>query len=246
MRVAVLADVHGNLHALRAVLDDAWAEKAERLLCAGDLAGYGPFPNEVISLVREHDIKCAIGDYDDAVAFGRPRPQAHWLPPKIADLTFLWTRVHLNTHTKNWLRQLLPQVRLEVGPCRLMITHGSPRDLCEGLGMDTSEDILREITYQTKANLVVSGHTHMPSYRVVNAVTFVNAGSVGQPRDGDPRAAYALLNIDPVTGKTQVLIKRVEYDIDATTRALTQQGLPTELIAALQEGLEEPEEWTTP
>lgn len=243
MRVAVLADIHGNLHALQAVLEDAWAEKAERLLCAGDLVGYGPFPNEVISLIREHDIKCAIGDYDDAVAFGRSRPLAPWLPSKVADLAFLWTQVHLNAHTKNWLCQLLPQVRLEVGPCRLMITHGSPRDLRESLGMETSEDILREITYQTKANLVVSGHTHTPSYRVVNAVTFINTGSVGQPRDGDSRAAYALLDIDPVTGKTQALIKRVEYDVDAATRALAQQGLPVELTMALKEGLEEPEEW---
>ncbi len=243
MRVAVLADVHGNLHALQAVLDDAWTERVERLLCAGDLVGYGPLPNEVIALLREHDVKCVIGDYDDAVAFDRSRPAAPWLPPAVADLAFLWTRVHLDVRTKAWLRRLLPQARLEIGPCRLMITHGSPRDLRESLGTQTAEAILRELTYQTKANLIVSGHAHVPSYRVVNAVTFVNVGSVGQPRDGDPRAAYALLDVDPVTGKTQVLIKRVAYDVDAAARALTQRGLPLELARALREGLEEPETW---
>jgi len=246
MRVAVLADVHGNLHALQAVLDDAWAEKADRVLCAGDLVGYGPFPNEVIALLRQHDVKCTIGDYDDAVAFDRPHPPAPWLSPAVADLAFLWTRVHLDSRTRAWLRRLLPKVRLEVGPCRLMITHGSPRDLQESLGTETDEDILREITYQTKANLIVSGHAHVPSYRVINAVIFVNAGSVGQPRDGDPRGAYALLDIDPVTGKTQALIKRVEYDVDAAVRALAQRGLPAELARALREGLEEPEEWERP
>ncbi len=246
MRVAVLSDVHGNLHALQAVLDDAWTERAERVLCAGDLVGYGPLPNEVIALVREHDIKCVIGDYDDTVAFDRPCPPTAWLPPEVAELIFLWTRVHLDARTKAWLRQLLPQVRLEIGPCRLMITHGSPRDLRETLGTQTAEEILRELTYQTKANLVISGHAHVPSYRVVNAVIFVNAGSVGQPRDGDPRAAYALLDIDPVTGKTQVLIKRVAYDVDAAIRALAQRGLPGELAHALRQGLREPEEWERP
>jgi len=253
MRVAVLSDIHGNLHALQAVLDDAWAEKADRVLCAGDLVGYGPFPNEVIALLREHEVRCAIGDYDDAVAFDRPRPPAPWLSPDarpgpdwVADLIFLWTRVHLDSRTKSWLRRLLPQVRLEIGPCRLMITHGSPRSLQESLGVETAEDILREISYQTKANLIVSGHAHVPSYRVVNAVIFVNVGSVGQPRDGDPRAAYALLDIDPVTGKTQALIKRVEYDVDAAVRSLAQRGLPAELSRVLQEGLEKPEEWERP
>ena len=127
-----------------------------------------------------------------------------------------------------------------------MIAHGSPRALDEGLGLETAEALLREITYQTKANLVVTGHTHVPSYRVVNAVIFVNAGSVGQPRDGDPRAAYALLNIDPVTGKTQVLIKRVEYDVDAAVRALDQRGLSPELGDMLREGLVKPESWEKP
>ncbi|MBU0494785.1 MAG: metallophosphatase family protein [Chloroflexi bacterium] len=243
MRVAILTDIHGNLHALQAVLDDAWAERADRMLCAGDLVGYGPFPNEVIALLREHDVKCAIGDHDDAAAFGRPAPPTPWLPPAVSDLTFMWTRAHLSPVSRTWLRRLLPQVRLEIGPCRLMIVHGSPRDLQEGLGIQTPEDIMREITYQTKANLVISGHTHVPCYRVVNAVTFVNAGSVGQPRDGDPRAAYALLDIDPVTGKTQALIKRVAYDIEAVTRALAQRGLPPELAQALRQGLQEPEEW---
>ena len=246
MRIAILADIHGNLHALQAVLDDAWAEKADRTLCTGDLVGYGPFPNESGALLREHDVKCALGDYDDAATSGRTRPQTTALPPAVADLSYLWTRVHLEARAKDWLSRLPPHIRLEVGPCRLMIAHGSPRALDEGLGLETAEALLREITYQTKANLVVTGHTHVPSYRVVNAVIFVNAGSVGQPRDGDPRAAYALLNIDPVTGKTQVLIKRVEYDVDAAVRALDQRGLSPELGDMLREGLVKPESWEKP
>jgi len=243
VRIAVLADIHANLHALRAVLDDAWAGKADRVLCAGDLVGYGPFPNESIALLREHAVKCVRGDYDAAATSGRSHPQTTVLPPAVAELSYLWTRVHLEARARDWLLRLPPHIRLEVGPCRLMIAHGSPRALDEGLGLETGEALLREITYQTRANLVVTGHTHVPSYRVVNAVIFVNAGSVGQPRDGDPRAAYALLDIDPVTGKSQVLIKRVEYDVDAVGHALDQRGLPAELVDLLRKGLVKPESW---
>jgi putative phosphoesterase len=237
-RIAVFGDVHGNAEALRAVLADINAAGVDAMYCLGDLVGYGARPNEVIDLVRERNIPTIMGNYDDGVGFDRDDCGCAY---KDADerergqASLMWTRAQVDAGRKAWLRTLVPEIRLEIEGHRLRLVHGSPRRMNEYLFADRDERSLARIAATADCDVLVFGHTHIPWDRVIEGVRFINAGSVGKPKDADPRACWLLLDITP--DEITAMMRRVDYDIASAAEAIrAASGLPDHFAADIETG----------
>lgn len=226
MRLAVFSDIHGNLHALEAVLADIDQQSPDAVYCLGDLVGYGAFPNEVIALVRERGIPTLMGNYDDGVGHDRDDCGCAYTTASaraLGDLSLHWTRERVTPMNKAALCRLLPSIRLEHAGQRLLLVHGSPRKLNEYVYADRPAASLERVARSADADILVFGHTHLPYVQQVAGVWLVNDGSVGKPKDGDPRAAYALLDLGASLAVTH---RRVPYDVQAAAAAVRASGLP--------------------
>ena len=227
--IACFGDLHGNHLATGAVLADIDLHAPDHLICLGDLVGYGPFPNEVIDLVRARDVPVIMGNYDDGIGYERGDCGCAYRTDserENGEKSVAWTDQHVTPENKAWLRTLLPEHRLDVNGVRVRIVHGSPRKMNEYLFEDRDPASLRRIAAGADCDVLVFGHTHKPWSRMIDGVLFVNAGSVGKPKDGDPRACWVLLDIS-AAGEVMVTFKRVSYDIATVAAAIRQQpGLP--------------------
>ena len=237
MRLAILADIHGNLPALEAVLADIARREVEGMLHLGDLVGYGPHPEEVVARVREQDIGGVVGNYDLAVCHPDPdEGAARYLRPDLSGVgreTYLWTRERIGSGTREVLAALPAQLRIEEGQRSFLFTHGSPERPNEYLLADTPEDRLRELFAGSGADVMVVGHTHCPQAREVGEWLLLNPGSVGKPKDGDPRASYLIL--DTERGLTAEHV-RVEFDVETVATVSVDSGLPPAQAEALRHG----------
>lgn len=233
-RVAVITDVHANLTALEAVLEAIESTDVDAVYCGGDLVGYGPHPNEVCALIEERAIPTIYGNYDYAIArdledCGCAYRDRH--DRELGQLSVEWTLAHTDRHSKDFLRGLPFDLRFELGGQRVRLVHGSPRKVNEYLFADKPAHTFERIAAGADCDVLVFGHTHQPWVREYGGVLFANCGSVGKPKDGDPRAAFALLRVD----EDQVVaeIERVEYDAGAVARQLAAAGLPGEYAEKL-------------
>ncbi len=203
--LGVIADIHANLPALEKVLEKL--EGAERILCAGDLVGYGPYPAEVIDTVREEGIICVTGNHDWAVV----NNDLSWFNP-LAREAIKYTRRVLSPGYIAFLRSLPWKMEDE----SMVVVHGSPRDPLFEYFFPREE----------AEKLTVVGHSHVQFFRN----NFLNPGSVGQPRDGDPRAAFAVIEGE------KVKLRRTRYNIDEVAEEIEKVGLPSFLALRLYEG----------
>ena len=244
MRVAVISDVHGNLHALDAALAALESEGADRIWCLGDVVGYGPEPNACCARVRERADACLVGNHDlgvlgvlDLGDFSHDAAESA-----------RWTRSVLDADSREWLASLEPSARMNDAEAELY--HASPRDPVWEYVLD-HEAMAAGLAY-TSAPVVLVGHSHVPiaaglrdgrltgshapEGTAVDLSTgrwLLNPGSVGQPRDGDPRAAYLVLDL----GAGFARFARAAYSIEATQREIRAHGLPEPLAARLEYGL---------
>lgn len=209
--------------------------------CLGDIGGYASQPNEVQDLIIEMGCPTVMGNYDEGVGFNREDCGCHYVKPfdiEMSNRSFLWTREHTSEVHKEWLRTLPREIRFTVGNVRVLLCHGSPRSTTEYLFDNRSDAFLRQFTSAGKddarADVIVFGHTHVPYHRVVDGVHFINTGSVGRPKDGDPRAGYCTLTIDG----DQVLSEqvRVSYDVEAAVKGILEVGLPDYFAEYLRTG----------
>jgi predicted phosphodiesterase len=242
MRVAVVSDIHSNLHALEAVLAAIDKEAPDELWCLGDLVGYGPRPNECCAVVAERADVCLAGNHDLAVRgtidleeFGGE-----------AGVAATWTRTVLEPEAQELLDRLEPQGSAH----GVALYHGSARDpVWEYVLSDEGALATLDLA---DSPLVLVGHSHV-ALQVVDSGgeveggvardgteveldgvrVLLNPGSVGQPRDGDPKAAYLLLDLDA----KQASFRRVEYDVERTQREMRDAGLPEMLAGRLSLGL---------
>lgn len=237
-RIAIFGDIHGNLPALQAVLEDLERQPgADDRYCLGDLVGYAPFPNEVTDRIRELGVPTVMGNYDDGVGFERDDCGCAYktaAEQEFGDQSLAWTKAHTSDETKSFLRDLLPEIRVESDGVRILLVHGSPRRLNEYLYADRQASSFRRLAKLAAADVVVFGHTHIPYAKLVDGVLFVNAGSVGKPKDGDPRACYVLLSEDD--GTVSVTFRRVAYDLATVTSAIRQSELPDVFARQLERG----------
>jgi len=237
MRVAVFSDIHANLHALLAVLQDIERQACDVVFCLGDLVGYGAFPNEVIQTIRSRGIPTIMGNYDDVVGFDRSDCGCAYKTPEarsLGDLSFGWTKRHTTVNNKAFLRGLFRYIRTESQGRRIALVHGSPRKINEYVYADRPMKNLEHIAESAQADVLVFGHTHLPYHKRVGATTLVNAGSVGKPKDGDPRAAYAIVDLREMD--LQVDFRRVEYDVAGAARAIRLSDLPDHFADLLESG----------
>ncbi len=235
MRVAVLSDIHANLHALEAVLADADAQGVDGVYCLGDLVGYGAFPNEVIALVRERGIPTVMGNYDEGVGFDKEECGCAYREEesrRLGDLSLRWTQARVTPENKAFLRGLAANIRFAAEGRRVLLVHGSPRKINEYFYEDRPQASFARLAGSIEADALVMGHTHLPYTKEVAGVLFVNDGSVGKPKDGDVRACYALLEVGP-TGVTATF-RRVAYDVAAAAAAVRASGLPPRFAELLE------------
>ena len=242
MRVAVVSDIHSNLHALEAVLAAIDAEPPDELWCLGDIVGYGPRPNECCAAIAERADVCLAGNHDlavrgaiDLAEFGGE-----------AGVAARWTREVLEPEAQELLRRLDP-----AGTAHgVALYHGSARDPVWEYVL--SDQVAFVTIALANVPLVLVGHSHVALQIVLandeveggvapagteveldGVQALLNPGAVGQPRDNDPRAAYLLLDLD----SWRASFRRVEYDVARTQREMRDAGLPELLAARLELGL---------
>jgi putative phosphoesterase len=232
MRILVISDVHANWPALQAVIA---AEPYDSLMVGGDLVSYGPHPREVIDFIRSHATVTVRGNHDQALAH---RVDCRCAPASkpLAEATRAVHGQMLSPEQTAYLGALPLTVTSQVGGTRLFSVHASPREELYRytLTPDAPDQHLREETAGVEADVVLLGHTHFPMIRRVGRLIVINPGSVGQPRDGDPRASYAILE----EGVPE--LRRAEYDIGRTVRDLRALPIPVAvadpLVSILQNG----------
>jgi putative phosphoesterase len=218
MRLGVVSDIHANRVAFEAVLADM--PDVDGLVCAGDVVGYNPWPADCIAMVRERGIPTVQGNHDRAVA-----TDTAFRFNGMARAGVAHAREELDEGAIEWLGDL-PKRRTLYGG-RLKLAHGHPKDPDHYTYPDEfGPHLLRG------EDALVLGHTHVQAHEVYDDGIVLNPGSVGQPRDGDPRAAYALLDLDDLT----VEERRVEYDVERVVEAVDAAGLPERIGSRLREG----------
>lgn len=234
MRIAIFSDVHANLPALKAVLADLRAFGVDATYVLGDLVGYAPWPDEVLERLRAESFPIVMGNYDDGTGFERDECGCAYTDPMekaLGDRGFAWTKAQTSEPNKAWLRTLAPQIRFQADGKRYLLVHGSPRRMNEYLYEEKPDETFARIAAGAHADVIVCGHTHMPYDKRVGTARFVNVGSAGKPKDGDPRACWALLDTNAAT----VEFHRVAYDVEAAARAIEASDLPHEFADQLRE-----------
>jgi len=235
-RVAVITDIHANLPALQAALARIDELDVDGLYCGGDLVGYGPHPNEVCALMAERAIPTIYGNYDYAIARDLEDCGCAYITPHDRELgqrSVEWTLEHTDQAGKDYMRTLPFDLRFTVGDTSVHLVHGSPRKVNEYLFEDKPARLYERLAAAEEADVLVFGHTHKPWVHEYGGVLFVNCGSVGKPKDGDPRAAFVVLEAAPAGGTVRVHIERVEYDAASVASEVAAAGLPGELAEKL-------------
>ncbi|WP_092704906.1 metallophosphoesterase family protein [Halovenus aranensis] len=222
MKIALISDIHGNLPALEAVLDDLPA--VDDIVCAGDIVGYNPWPRDCLERVREVVSITMQGNHDRAV--DDPSSYAH---NPMAKAGLEHAQANLTAEQMEWLGSRPQRTEFADGNYRLVHSHPDPAEL----GTYVMPRHFPEMRpYLDDHDGIVLGHTHIQHKATIDGRLIVNPGSVGQPRDGDERAAYAAL--DTVTD--EVDLRRVEYDINRVISRVEECGLPTQIGTRLLDG----------
>lgn len=264
-RIALYSDIHGNTVALGAVYRHIGEFGPAERYCLGDLVGYGPDPAGVIEMVRSSGDPVIRGNYDQGVGDRSGACGCYYATDQAKSdgaASYAFTERVVGDEDAAWLSSLPTEVRIEEAGARVLLTHGSPRRINEYLMPDRGEGQLARLAGEAGADVVCCGHVHIPYHRSFRVrpddpdspiVHYVNSGSVGKPKDGDPRACWVELVIgtaDDVrasaprdayaarAGETDtwigLLVHRVPYDIESVAAAVVDAGLPPTLAEALR------------
>jgi putative phosphoesterase len=246
MKYALLSDIHANLPALDAVLLHIDGRRdLDGIFHLGDLVGYAPWPNETVSRLTERGIPGVAGNYDSTVATDYKHCGCKYEDPRQAELahvSYEWTRQQVSAETKGVLGALPFRLDLRTSgghlPGRtIILVHGTPTLNTVYWTADRTDDFCLQMAEHAGAkagDLIAFGHTHLPWHREVGGVHFLNAGSVGRPKDGDWRAGYVVVDVDDQGVGIELV--RVEYELERTTSAIRQSDLPDEFATYLEVG----------
>lgn len=239
MRTAIFGDIHANLEALEAILEDAAGQGVTDYVCLGDVVGYNADPVACLNMIRDMDCPTVKGNHDQDAS------EDHSLDSMnpVAALALQWTREQLDDDQRLWLKKL----RMVRQVSDYTIVHSTLDQPVHWNYVTNRFDAMSNFSYQF-TQICFHGHTHVPRVYVksdkvrevpaesiaieANSKYFINVGSVGQPRDGDPRACYAIID----SNHKLVVFRRVEYDIRKTQQKIREAGLPEMLAERLQEG----------
>ena len=226
--LAVIADIHGNLAALEAVLADIRKIGADQLVCLGDVASFGPQPRETLRRVQSLECPVAMGNADAAMLESLPPDPTR--PTLFTDIEH-WCAEQLSDADRAFIRTFQKTVRLELDGLPILCFHGSPNSYNDEIIATTPDETLAEF-FRERAPLMFGGHTHTQLLRRYQDLTFVNPGSAGLPFEVLPdgsvrnpaRAEYALLEV--VQGQPSVTFRRVPYDVKPLLEAAKTSGMP--------------------
>lgn len=255
MRIALFSDIHANLPALEAFFKDVESRDTDAIYCLGDLVGYNIWPNEVVDEIRKRGIPAIAGNYDFGI--GRSSDDcgcAYKTDDEKANgkVSISFTNEIMKDEQRAYLRTLPTHIRLEFQlndkPLSVLLVHGSPRRINEYLFEDREEKSMLRIMEQANTDVMLFGHTHKPYHRILDSVHAdgtdhfrhaINIGSVGKPKDGDPRGAYVILHINQdasVAVKESITVEfvRFAYDVEKAARAVEDCILPNAYAESLR------------
>lgn len=245
VRYALISDIHANLPALEAVLTDIDQRETDAIYHLGDLVGYAPWADEVVALLRQRRIPGVAGNYDSTVATDYKHCGCKYEDPRqeeLSHVSYEWTRHHVSPPTKAFLGEL--PFRLDLRPAgghlsrpTVILVHGTPTLNTLYWTEDRPDDFCLKMAGHAGAvsgDVIAFGHTHKPWHREIEGIHFVNTGSVGRPKDGDPRASYMMLTMKE--GSVEPAIIRVPYDLERAADGIRSSGLPGEFAEILRTG----------
>ncbi|MBS3816143.1 MAG: metallophosphoesterase family protein [Candidatus Thermoplasmatota archaeon] len=221
MKTLLISDIHGNYEALKGVLRE---ENWDKIYCMGDIVDYGPSNQKCVELIKKKADLVVRGNHDNAAAFGVDCGCGY----EIKDLSQEVRKItveDISEESKDYLRELPMTESTE----KYFLTHASKDDLYKYLKPDTSEDEFEGFK-DLDQDIVLLGHTHIPMDREIDGKRYINPGSLGQPRDGDTRAAYAVLEDDEIT------FERLKYDIETVIEKMREKDYPERAIRILRAG----------
>lgn len=252
MKIALFSDIHANLPALEAFFKDVDAKKPDAIYCLGDLVGYNIWPNEVIDEIRNRKIPTITGNYDFGIGrlsdeCGCAYKSDH--EKELGKVSISYTNEIVKDEQRAYLRTLPAHIRVEFqlneDKLNLLLVHGSPRKVNEYLFEDREEKSLLRILEQADADILCFGHTHKPYHRVLEKDGrfrhAINIGSIGKPKDADPRGGYVMLTINDhssITDKDSIQVEfiRFKYDVEKAAKAVENSPLPNEYADMLRNG----------
>jgi predicted phosphodiesterase len=257
MRIALFSDIHANLPALEAVLADMDHQNLDAVYCLGDLVGYATWPNEVVAEIRKRKIPTIAGNYDEGVGLASPNCGCAYktdAEKSLGQQSIDYTNSIVTEQTRQYLRTLPRHLRLtflddsrEENKIELLMVHGSPRKINEYLFEDRPEKSFLRLFEEAGADLLFFGHTHKPYHRALPYEQegqtryrhAINIGSVGKPKDGDPRSCYVIVELTPDSKLTdpdsiKVDFIRVPYDVEKAAQAVEASPLPSEFAQMLR------------
>ena len=256
MKIALFSDIHANFPALEAFFEDLEQRDIDAAYCLGDLVGYNMWPNEVVEEIRNRRIPTIAGNYDFGI--GRNSDEcgcAYKTEEEKANgaVSISLTNELISDRNRQYLKNLPAHIRLEFQlneeKLNLLLVHGSPRKINEYLFEDRAEKSLLRIMEDAEADIMCFGHTHKPYHRILNSGDelnpyyrhAINLGSIGKPKDGDPRGCYVLLEIDEhasVLNRSSINPQfiRFEYDVEKAAKAVEDSKLPNAYAENLRTG----------
>lgn len=259
MLLAFFGGVYNNYLALEAAIADARRRGAGELFCLGDLGAFGPHPDRVFPLLRDHGVTCIQGNYDHSVGNGLDDCRCGYTDPRdnqFAQISYDFTFAHTSPANREWLRALPPSLRLEIDGVRLLLCHGSPRKTNEFLWESTtSTQFLDKLTADYDADVILGTHTGLHWRRELpRGRQFVNVGVLGRPEnDGTTRVWYTLVRVLPLPlggegrngdknegGRVEIEVIPIEYDHERLAFEMQQEKLPEEFVETILTGW-----WTT-
>jgi len=228
-KVAVIADIHSNIIALQEVIRHV--KNSDLILCAGDLIGYNPWPNECIRLIQQNRVQSVIGNHDAAIVAGSNdimNPQAKF--------ALQYTHQIISDENVEYLSSFSKKLTIQVEDVKLCIYHGSPLfPLKQYVYPWAPQGFLRMLVDMAESDILILGHTHIPMVFNFDDKLLINPGSVGQPRDKNPQASYMILQIEGE--RINVEQHRVDYNIDVVMSKIIEVGLSTFLAHRLKRGV---------
>jgi putative phosphoesterase len=237
MKFCVFGDIHGNLEALKAAYRAVMTDSVDRMFHLGDLGGYSPFVNEVVEFLMEHGIAGVQGNYDEAVANDLEHCGCRAEDPvqeQMAELSFKWTKRNVSRKTLEYFKGLPRDITFARYGRKAVLFHATPHKNTLYWHEDRPEEFFLEMAEKVDADILIYGHTHKPYRKEIGGKLFINAGSVGRPKDGDPRACVLMVTMEE-SGVSSEFI-RVPYDVGKAASAIIAHGLPSYFAEKLLAG----------
>jgi putative phosphoesterase len=237
VRLVVFGDIHANVVALERCYEAATRLNPDRIIHLADLGGYAPFVNDVSEFMIEHNIEGVQGNYDYNVAHDRADCGCKYEDPLQAELShvsFEWTKTHTTSENKAYMKDLPFSIRIDGAGKSVHVFHATPVANNLYWYEDRNAKFYRRMAAKSGADIMVFGHTHNPFRRELDGKVFINAGSVGKPKDNNPQTGFVCIDVDEQGVRTRFV--RLDYDVERVASAIIESGLPALFAEKLRAG----------